>query len=409
MRKLCVRGGFLNSLAHKIELNPTNKQKTYFKKACGISRFTWNWALANWNEQYKQKKSPISGMSLKKDFNKIKRDEYPWIYEVTKYAAQQPFIQLNHAYKRFFKGIANKPKFKKKGRCKDSFYVGGDQIKVKGKKVWIPNLGLVRLKEHLRFKGKIRSATFSRTADRWFVAIQVDTEIDKISPIRDSVGVDLGINTMAQLSSGVSVKSPKALKTNLRKLKKVQRQLKKKKFNSSNYVKRKLKVQKLHYKISNIRKDNLHKLTTHIIRSHKRISIEDLNVRGMLKNHKLARDISDIGFYEIRRQLEYKSKIHGNVLYVADRFFASSKKCSSCGIKNEKLTLKDRLFRCECGFEMDRDLNASINLEQVMTNKLRGATSEVTPMEMTAMDLWKLSTKTTSIVELGNKHQILFA
>ncbi|MBF0442218.1 MAG: helix-turn-helix domain-containing protein, partial [Oligoflexales bacterium] len=168
-------------IAHKIELKANNKQKTYFARACGVSRFTYNWALNEWNTLYEknrscssEEKEKISGLSLKKKFNAIKKEQFPWTKEVTKYAAQQPFIDLQNAFNRFFKKLGGKPKFKKKGQD-DSFYVGGDQIKVAGRKIWVPNLGFVRLKESLRYQGKINSATFSRMADRWFVSIQLDT------------------------------------------------------------------------------------------------------------------------------------------------------------------------------------------------------------------------------------------
>jgi len=342
---------------------------------------------------------------LKKEFNHIKKTKYPWVMEVSKYVCQQPFIQLDRAYKRFFQGIARRPKLKNKGRSKDSFYIGGDQIKVDGKRIWVPNLGWIKLKENLRKNTAIRSGTFSRKANRWFVSIQIETEVEKITPSAKSVGIDLGINTMAQFSDGIGVRSPQPLKTELKSLKKHQRKLCKKKFRSNNYYKQKQKIERLHYKITNIRKDNLHKLTTYLVETYQNIAIEDLNVSGMLKNHKLARSIADLGFYEFRRQLEYKSKIYGNVLFVADRFFASSKTCSQCGIKKD-LSLKDREFSCGCGLKIDRDLNAAINLEQKMT-QIRQAVPEFTPREMTAIDLWKISINQTSIEELGNKHQTL--
>ncbi|MCB9062246.1 MAG: IS200/IS605 family element transposase accessory protein TnpB [Halobacteriovoraceae bacterium] len=402
------------ALAHKIELKPTNKQVTYFKKASGIARFTWNWALASWNEYYlfnqnlpKDDRDSINGLMLKKEFNAIKKQDYPWVGEVSKYVCQQPFIQLNHAYSRFFKGLAHKPKFKKKNVSRDSFYIGGDQIKVKNKKVWVPNLGFVRLKEELRFKGKIRSATFSRKANRWFVSIQVDTEVNIKNKLKDnSVGVDLGVNSLIHTSDNIKVSAPKPLKQNLRVLKRQQRKLAKKTFNSSNYHKQKLKVEKTHLKIANTRKDNLHKITHFLTQNYKKIAIEDLNVKGMLKNHKLARAISDLGFYELRRQLKYKSALNDNVLFVADRFYPSSKKCGRCGkIKND-LKLKDRRYKCShCGLDIDRDLNAAINLESFVNHRIRGAASEFTPKEMTAIDLWKLSKDKTSIDELGNEHQ----
>lgn len=405
----------MTNLAHKIELKPNNEQRTYFKKASGISRFTWNWALASWNNIYEEnkdlqgdEKQNVSGYSLKKEFNRIKRSDFPWVLEVSKYASQQPFIQLNAAYKRFFKGISGKPKFKRKNRSTDSFYVGGDQVKVQGKKVWVPNLGWVKLKEYLRFErsdGKIRSATFSRKADRWFVSLQVEVDVCAKTPIKESTGVDLGINTFAHLSDGIAIMGPKPLKKNLRSLKRISRALSKKTKGSKRYLKQKLKVQKKHLRISNIRKDTLHKITCFLTNEYKSIVIEDLNVSGMLKNHRLARSLADTGLYEFRRQLEYKSKMYGNILHIADRFFPSSKKCSSCEKIKDSLALSERTFKCECGLDLDRDLNASINLNNLLN--LGSARPKVTPREMTAMNLWKFSKGSTSIVELGSKHQIL--
>jgi putative transposase len=152
-------------LAHKIKLNPNNIQRTYFQKASGVARFSWNWGLARWNELYKIGEKP-SGMSLKKEFNSLKKSQFTFTYEVTKYASQQPFLQLKSAFKSFFKKERGKPRFKKKNRSKDSFYIGGDQIKVDGKKVKIPNLGWVKMSENIRFGGKILNATISKIAHK---------------------------------------------------------------------------------------------------------------------------------------------------------------------------------------------------------------------------------------------------
>ena len=364
------------SLAHKIELKPNNKQRTYFKKACGVSRFTWNWALASWDKAYeenknlpKEERSPVNGMALKKEFNKLKKEQFPWTFEVTKYASQQPFIHLNGAFGRFFKGLSKRPKFKKRNKSVDSFYVGGDQIKIKNKKIWVPNLGWVRLKELLRFEGPIRSATFSRKADRWFVSLQVDTAISPKSQPKKAVGVDLGINSLVHTSDGVSVLSPKPLRKSLRALARANRRLSRKENGSRAKEKQRLKVQKIHVRIANIRKDALHKISSYLTSQYKSIAIENLNVSGMLKNHKLSRAISDLGFYELRRQLDYKAKMYGNTLFVAERFFPSSKMCSSCGSIKKDLSLKDRLYTCPCGISLDRDLNASLNLRNLIENR----------------------------------------
>ena len=314
---------------------------------------------------------------------------------------------MNPAFKRFFKGLSRRPNFKKKNKSTDSFYVGGDQIKVVNKKIWIPNLGWVRLKESLRFDGKIRSATFSRKADRWFVSVQVDIETlpkkTKKNVLKEAVGLDLGINSIVHSSDGISIASPKPLKKSLRALRRASRKLTKKDKKSKRREKAKLRVQKIHQKISNLRKDITHKITSHYTSHYKNIAIEDLNISGMLKNHKLSRAISDLGFYELRRQLEYKSKMYGNNLILADRFFPSSKRCSSCGMVKKDFSLKERTYNCTCAVSLDRDLNASLNLRNLI--KIGPARPEFTPREMTALDLWTLSLDPTSIDEVGSEQQ----
>jgi len=353
-------------LSHKIQLQPTVKQEIYLSKACGIARFTWNWALNEWDSQYQAGLKP-SGMFLKSKFNALKQEHFPWIYEVTKYACQQPFIHLQTAFRNFFSKRASYPKFKKKG-IHDSFYVGNDQIKITDNYLKLPKLEYIKMRERLRFAGKIMSVTISRIADKWFAAIQVKLEsvFTDICENQASVGIDLGIKSLAVLSNGEVVEGSKSLKKNLKKLKKLQRQMSRKKKGSKNRNKLRIKVARLHYRIACIRNDILHKLTTYLTRNFKHIGIEDLNVSGMMKNHNLARAILDMGFFEFKRQLEYKAILRGNKVTIADRWYPSSKTCSTCGYVNSKLTLADRMYKCpECGLFIDRDLNAAINLEKL--------------------------------------------
>jgi len=399
-------------LAHKIELKPNNKQITYFKKACGVSRLAWNWGVAKWEEYYKAGKK-VNGMILKKEFNSIKKKEFPFIYEVTKYATWQPFIQLNEAYNRFFKAKAKKPKFKKKNRTLDSFYIGGDQIKVKGKKVKIPNLGWVRMREEIRFIGKIANATISKIAHRWFISFAIKPFMSYL-PCKNqaSVGCDLGIKHFAVLSNGSFIDNPKPLNKKLKRLKRLSKQLSKKQHPrkkgnttkvSNNFKKHSLKLAKLHSKIANIRKDFLHKFTTYLTDNFKYISIENLNIKGMMSNHKLSRAISDVGMYEFKRQLKYKAKLKGNTVLENDKWFASSKTCPNCGNIKKDLKLSDRVYKCEvCDLIADRDYVASINLH----NQLPRVHREVTPVEITAMNLSNGLANLTSIVETGIKHHL---
>ncbi len=356
------------TLTHKIRLKPTYKQEDYFRQACGVARFTWNWALAEWKRQYEADKKP-TGLGLKRQFNAIKSVEFPWMYNVTKYASQQPFIFLQTAFKDFFHKKANYPQFKKK-RIHDSFYIGNDHIKIEGKRVHIPKLGWVKMREALRFSGKVISATVCHVADKWFISLNVELN-QRPQPCESQavVGVDLGVSRLATLSTGQKFEGSKPLKKHLNKLKCLQQQLSRKQKGSNNRNKARIKVARLHYRISCIRQDTLHKLTSHLSNNFAAIAIEDLNVKGMMSNRVLARSIADMGFYEFRRQLGYKSQMRNNHIEVVDRWFPSSKRCSCCKIVNDSITLSDRVFKCNnCGLEIDRELNAAINLESTVSS-----------------------------------------
>ena len=372
-------------IAHKIALAPNNKQATYFAKAAGVARFAYNWALAEWQKQYElwktdnQQPKP-SQAALRRQLNSIKREQFPWMLEVTKNAPQMAIIQLGQAFKNFFSGHAAYPKFRKKG-VHDRFSITNDQFSVDGSRIRIPHLGWVRMRETLRFSGKILSATISRVADRWFVSITVDTQdLSHLPKVENqgAVGVDLGVSSLATLSTGEPpIQGPKAHMVLLKRLQRLSRSLSRKKKDSQNRKKAKIKLAKLHAKISNIRKDALHKLTTDLTGRFHTIGIEDLNVKGMLSNRHLARCISDMSFYEFRRQLEYKAKMLGRVIVVASRWFASSKLCSVCGRKHEALTLSVREWICsECGTCHNRDVNAAINLKNYAVSSTVSACGE---------------------------------
>jgi putative transposase len=353
-------------LTHKIRLDPTFKQVAYFKKACGTARFAWNWALARWEENYSSGMK-TGAFELKKEFNSLKKKEFPWVYEVTKYASQQPFIFLQRAFQGFFDKKTKYPKYKKKG-IHDSFYIGGDQVKIKGKTVKIPNLGWVRLMEFLRFEGKINGITIYRSADYWYISINVETNHQPpLCENQARVGVDLGIKTLATFSDGKTIPNHRPLKQKQDKLKRLQRQLCRRQRGSKNRSKIKNKIAKLHHQIMNKRQDTLHKLTTQLTRDYRHIVIEDLDISEMVKNRKLAGSILEGGWYEFRRQLSYKAQLRGNKIFIADRWYASSKRCSNCGVHKQHLTLSERTYRCStCRIEMDRDLNAAICLEQLL-------------------------------------------
>ena len=359
-------------IAHRIALDPNNVQATYFARAAGTARFAYNWALAEWQRQYEAWKQDNtrqkpSQVALRRQLNAIKREQFPWMLEVTKCAPQMAIIQLGDAFKNFFAGRARYPKFRKKG-VHDRFTLTNDQFDFDGSRIRIPNLGWVRMRETLRFAGKIMSATVSRVADRWFVSIAVDTPDCSHLPQAEnqgSVGVDLGVSALATLSTGEKVPGPKPHKELLGRLRRISRSLSRKQKGSANRRKAKATLAKLHARIANIRSDTLHKLTTDLARRFHTIGIEDLNVRGMVKNRHLARSIADMGFFEFRRQAEYKAAMRGGQVVVADRFYPSSKTCSACGHKLDKFTLAVREWMCpECGELHDRDVNAAKNLER---------------------------------------------
>lgn len=355
-------------IAHKIALQPNNRQRTYFAKACGVARLAYNWALDNWQKQYQahQENNDLpkpSEMALRRQLNAIKREQFPFMLEVTKCAPQQAIKNLGKAFKNFWAGRAKYPQFRKKGHH-DSFYISNDQFKVVDNQIKIPNLGWVRMAESLRFTGKIISATISRVADKWFVSIAIETEITpKITKNQSVIGVDLGVSALATLSNGEIINGAKSHKIFLKRLKRLSRSLSRKVKGSKNRDKAKRKLAKLHYKIKNIRQDCLHKLTTRLAENYQVIGIEDLNVKGMMKNRHLARSVADMGFFEFKRQLAYKVAMRGGKLVVADRWFASSKMCSCCGFKMEKLPLSIRQWQCpNCKTQHDRDVNAACNL-----------------------------------------------
>jgi putative transposase len=402
-------------LTHKIALCPTSEQAEYFARACGTARKVWNWALGEWNRQYAAGQK-VSAMALKKQFNAVKYAMYPWLRDMHRDSHAQPFEHLGRAWSRFFADIksgariapdhkplrrslrkqgvrlAYPPTFKKKGRCFDSFYVANDKFKVDGQTIRLPRIGDVAMRETLRFDGRILGATVSRTADRWFVAVQVEVSEAIFHQPRTAdgvAGVDLGIKAAASLSTGESVEAPKPLKAALRRLKMRGRRLSRKveaakveagyarnaklpkgaKLPVSNRRRKSAAtLARLHARVAHVRADFTHKLTTRLCRENQAVVIEDLNVTGMLANDRLARAISDVGFGMFRSQIEYKAKRYGTRLVIADRWYPSSRLCSVCNWKNDDLTLRDRHWTCvQCGTHHDRDHNAALNLKRLAT------------------------------------------
>jgi putative transposase len=344
--------------SHKIRLSPNNVQATYFAKAAGCSRLAYNWGLAKWKSLYESGEKPTA-LSVKKIFNSVKREEFPFVYEITKWGPEQAFRNLDSAFKRFFKTKKGYPKFKKKG-VHDSFYISGTVLSVDENRVKIPKLGWVKMTEPLRYDGKIVSAVVSRKADWWFVSISVkvdDSQGNSENQTAKPVGIDFGVSKFATLSGGTVFENPRVTEKFSSRLRLLNKSLSRKVKGSNRFRKAKLKLQRLHVRISDYRNDAIHKFSRHVADNYTDVCLEDLNVSGMVRNHKLSKAIVDVSFREARRQLEYKcQKVH-----IVDRWFPSTKTCFGCGAVND-MKLSDRVFGCECGVKIDRDLNAAQNI-----------------------------------------------
>ena len=362
-------------LAHKIELKCNNKQATYFAKASGVARHAYNWALNEWQQAYQSGGKP-SEAALRRKLNSIKREQFPWMLEVTKNAPQMAIIQLGQAFKNFFAKRADYPKFRKKW-IDDRFTLTNDQFSVNDSRIRIPHLGWVRMRESLRLTGKILSATISRVAHKWFVSVTVDTLTEAISTTSENqavVGVDLGVSDFATLSTGEVIQGPKPYKKLIDRIKRLSKGLSRKQKGSKNRHKAKLKLSRLHYRIANIRRNAIHQLTHQLVQRYDVIVIEDLQVKGMMKNRRLSRSLADMGFAEFRRQLTYKTARNDKNLMVANRWFASSKICSHCGYQIKILSLAERQWTCPaCHQEHQRDINAAKNLEKLAVSSTAAA------------------------------------
>jgi putative transposase len=359
-------------LGFKTELKLNNQQRVKFAKHSGVARHAWNWGLAltkqilEHNNALPDSKIKFpTAIDLHKWLVALVKSENEWYYECSKSTPQQALMALRNAWKDCFSKKKGVPRFKKKGR-KDSFTLEGT-VKILGNnKIQVPVIGVLKTYERLP-QVLIKCCTISRQADRWFISFRFDVEQQQ-SDKTSVVGVDLGVKNLCTLSTGEVIAGAKSYKKYEAKLSRMQWLNRHKIIGSANWKKAHILIGRLHRKIANIRKDTLHKLTTLLAKNHGTVVIEDLNVSGMMANHKLAKTIADMSFFEFRRQLTYKCELYGSKLVVVDRWFPSSKTCSNCGTKKETLTLNERVFECgHCGFTIDRDLNAAINLNKTVS------------------------------------------
>ena len=355
----------MSYLAYKTKLKLNNQQKTLMRQCAGYRRWVWNWALDFKQKAYAED-IKLNKSQLRKYYTNYVKPNYSWQSQLSSKIYQYAFINLDEAYKRFFRGLAKYPKFKKKGKSNNSFTLdaSGKPIILSDRQHKLPFFGWLKTYEKLSICST-KKVTFSEQAGDWYISFFIEVDFLHTKKTREKVGVDLGISKLATLSSGKVFENPKAYIKALKRLARLQRDLSRKVVGSSNYHKAKLKVQKAHCKIANIRSNAIHHLTSYLAKNHSEVVLENLNVKGLIKNRRLSKSLSDAAFGTIREQTEYKCQRYGSHLTLADRFFPSSQLCSECGHR-QKMPLKVRLYKCRCGMRKDRDFNASLNLENYM-------------------------------------------
>ena len=379
-------------------LVPNNKQKTKLFQYANTARFAYNWALGKEKENYKNGGKFISDTDLRKEFTQLKKShEYSWLNEISNNVTKQAIKDACNAYKRFFKGYSNFPKFKSRKYSTPSFYQ--DNVKIQFTKTHVKVEGFATSKKknkqqlnwiRLAEQGRIPTDTkyinprIKYDGLNWYITVGVEYEDSTLMPINEGVGIDLGIKDLAIYSDGNQYQNINKIQK-VKKLEKQKRRLqrsvsrsyeKNKKVESycktNNVIKKEKLLLKLHHRLTNIRQNHLHQITSEIIkRKPSFIVLEDLNVSGMMKNKHLSKAVQQQKFYEFRMQIEYKAKWNTIPVIIADRFFPSSKLCSCCGAIKKDLRLSDRIYECKCGNRIDRDYQASLNLKRYGENILK--------------------------------------
>lgn len=355
--------------AYKYRIYPNSVQKVQIAKTFGCCRFIYNQTLAYRKETYEKEKKTVSRIDCNNYCNRELKKTYEWLKEVDKFALTNAIYHMYFAYQKFFKEYSGYPKFKSKHDNHKSYSTnftnGNITVDFENGKIKLPKLKELKAKLHRSFSGQIKSATLSQVpSGKYYVSLLVETEHTVIPKEDGQVGLDLGIKDLCITSDGRKYDNPKTLAKQERKLKKLQRQLAHKEKRSNNYYKTRKQIALCHEKIRNTRKDYLHKISHEIISENQVIVTENLQIKNMVKNHHLAKSISDVSWYELTRQLMYKAEWNGRRYIKIDRFYASSQLCFACGYQNaETKNLSVREWTCPvCGAKHDRDVNAAKNI-----------------------------------------------
>lgn len=376
-------------ISYKTEINPTYSQIDKINKTFGVCRFLYNTYISENIEAYRNNKHFITGYDFDKYVNNTLTSNHLWIKDAYSKARKKAIMNAETAFKNFFKGKTKFPKFKKKNKCHNSFYFvknSRTNCIVQRHRIKIPSLGFVRLKEkgYIPVDKVIKSGYVSKQANKYFVSVIIDIDIPKpTSAYNNGLGIDLGLKEFAVLSTGETYKNinkSRVIKNIEKRLKREQKRLSKKYENkkkgvatlNKNIDKKISRIQKLHYRLSCIRTDYINKIVSEVVKTKPQfITIENLNIAGMMKNRHLSKAISNQRFYEFRTKLISKAKILGIEIRLANTFYPSSKLCSCCGNIKHDLKLKDRIYKCNyCNLEIDRDYNASLNLMKCQSYKL---------------------------------------
>ncbi|OOM06408.1 RNA-guided endonuclease InsQ/TnpB family protein [Clostridium saccharobutylicum] len=365
-------------LGNKVRLYPTKEHEQKLRQSVGTARFIYNWALARQEENYKNGGKFISDNDLRKELTILKNTELKWLNEVSNNIAKQAVKDACNAYKTFFKGIADKPRFKSRRKSKPSFYNDTSKLKVKENTVLIEKVGWINIKKNsIPMNCKYTNPRISFDGKYWFIAVGIEKEQPVMALTDESIGIDVGVKDLAICSNGMTFKNinkTKKVKNLEKKLRRLQRKVSKKyelnkegsKFaKTSNIIKIEKQIKLLHRKLANIRSNHSHQATNKIVKTKpSRVVMESLNIKGMMKNKHLSKAIAQQCLYEFKRQMKYKCEFNGIEFVEADKWYPSSKLCSCCGIVKKDLKLSDRVYKCECGNIMDRDFQASLNLSR---------------------------------------------